>query len=319
MSTTSNVNNTVLNNYVINPRNLTQYKAFRGVTDFSNIRQFSQYESGYSFLSVLEMPIFMTKLGQQDTRIADLNNSFKHILEYEFRGLDGLPDINADTYDITDGINSVSLINKVTRDTNVTVTMNFFEKSGTPITKYSELYLTGIHDPNSQAKTYHGLIKNGLLDPGPEKEVFTFLYYVTDNTMMRIEKAYLLTNCQLTKADTSIYNGTRNDIGENHELSVEFKCFPITGYEVDVAANRLLGDITGYQVKYSKNKGTYSYNHINKSSKIIKDSDAILDTNEYKYAIVSDTSTSSSTTDTSGHVPNNYLEKAYSNNIKTNK
>ena len=34
---------TIFNSNTINPRDLTMYNAFRGVTDFNNINQFSQY------------------------------------------------------------------------------------------------------------------------------------------------------------------------------------------------------------------------------------------------------------------------------------
>ena len=197
------VNNGILNNYSIKPRNLTQYTAFRGVTDFTQIGQFAQFESGYSFLSVLQMPEFMVKLAEQDSSIASLVNSFKHMLEFEFRGLDGLPDITSETYTISDGVNEQNLINRVTMDTSVQVSSTYYEKTGNLIAKFTELYLTGIKDKMSQAKTYHGLIKNNILEPGPENEVFTMMYYVTDNTMLRIERAVLLCNCQLTTARLS--------------------------------------------------------------------------------------------------------------------
>ena len=38
------------------------YNAYRGVTDFTNINQFSQYEQGYQALFVLQMPWFMEQL-----------------------------------------------------------------------------------------------------------------------------------------------------------------------------------------------------------------------------------------------------------------
>ena len=271
------VNNGILNNYTIRPRNLTQYTAFRGVTDFTQIGQFAQFESGYSFLSVIQMPVFMTKLAEMDTGVAAMVNSFKHMLEYEFRGLEGLPDISGETYNITDGINEQTLINKVTQGTSVTVSSSYFEKTGGLITKFSEYYLTGIKDKMSQAKTYHGLIKNNILEPGPENEVFTMLYYVTDNTMLRLEKAYLLANCQLTKAETSIYNSNRSDIN-NKELSIEWTCFPITGYEVDKAAKSLLEDITGVNVTSSASNTTYKV--------VNTENVAALDSNDYTYGIM---------------------------------
>ena len=188
------VNTGIINNFVKKPKNLTQYTAFRGVTDFTQVGQFNQFETGYSFLSVIKMPKFMEMLASQDANIATVVNNFTHMLEYEFRGLSGLPDISGETYSITDGINDLNMISKVTSDTSITVSSPYFEKTGSLITRFSELYLSGIKDPKSQAKTYHGLIKHGLLEPSLENEVFTMLYYVTDNTMLELERAVLLTN-----------------------------------------------------------------------------------------------------------------------------
>lgn len=271
------VNNGILNNYTIRPRNLTQYTAFRGVTDFTQIGQFAQFESGYSFLSVIQMPTFITKLADLDTGVASLANSFKHMLEYEFRGLEGLPDLTAETYTITDGINEQALINRVTQGGSVTVSSQYFEKTGGLITKFSEYYLTGIKDKISQAKTYHGLIKNNILEPGPENEVFTMLYYVTDNTMLRLEKAVLLANCQLTKAENSIYNTQRSDIN-NKEMTIEWTCYPITGYEVDKAAKTLLEDITGVNVTSSPTQTSYKV--------VSEENVATLDSSDYTYGIM---------------------------------
>lgn len=279
-NTTSNgiVNKGLFNDYTITPRSLTQYTAFRGFTDFSQIGQFNQFESGYQFLSVISIPKFMERLGDQSDTIKNMNKSFKHMLEYEFRGLDGLTDVTGDTFEITDGINTQRMINRVTMDTSVTVSMQYFEKSGSLITKYSDYYLTGIKDRMSQAKTYHGLIANDILEPGLENEVFTLLYYVTDNTMLRLEKAVLLANAQLTKAETSMYNGSRDNIS-NKEMSIEFNCFPIMGYEVDKAASYLLKNITGVKTFFENNVLHYEVDRSVTSP-------AALDSNDYRYGIM---------------------------------
>ena len=273
------INNGLFNDYTITPANLTQYKAFRGVTDFTQIGQFNQYESGYQFLSVISIPKFMTMLGQNNSTIAQMNDNFVHTLEYEFRGMDGLPDITGDTFSITDGINEMRMINKVTMETSTTVSMSYFEKSGGLLTKYAEYYLTGIKDKMSQAKTYHGLIKNGLLAPSLENEVFTLLYYVTDSTMLRLERAVLIANAQLNKAETSMYNGSRDNIS-NKELSIEFNGFPIMGYEVDKAANYLLKNITGVKVTSSNGGKNVAYRVENSKP------DATLDSSDYRYGIL---------------------------------
>lgn len=240
---------TNINDYTINPRNLTQYNAFRGVTDFTNINQFSQYETGYQALFVLQMPYFMQKGYPQ------LSASFQHMLEYEFKGIDGLPDMTADTMEITDGINTQRLINKVTYDTSATISSEYYEKTGSLITKFSELYLNGIKDKNSQAKTYNGLILDGTItDPGPDKEIFTMLYVATDSTMYRIERAVLLANCQLTKAETSMYNGNRSDIN-NKPITIEWTCFPIMNNSVDRAAKAVLDKVNGIKFDYVKDSG----------------------------------------------------------------
>lgn len=274
-------NNGLINNWTKKPRNLTQYTAFRGVTDFTQIGQFNQFETGYSFLSVLEMPKFMTMLGKNSAAIGNLVNSFQHMLEYEFRGLSGLPDITGETFEITDGINTQNIINKVSSDTAVTVSMNYFEKSGGLITKFAEYYLTGIKDRMTQAKHYHGLIKHGLLEPGYENEIFTMMYYVTDNTMLRLEKAYLLCNCQLNKAETSMYDSQKGEYG-NKEMTIEFNCFPVWGYEVDKAAKVLLEDITGVSVDIKNGVADYT---VDTTTDV-----AALDSNDYLFGIMDEDS-----------------------------
>ena len=267
----------IANEYVKRPRDLTSYEAFRGVTDFTNIDQFNQFETGYSFLAVLQMPTFMKMLAEQDNNIGIVYNQFKHILEYEFRGLDGLPDIGVENNTITNGVQEINMINKVTEDSAITVSMNYFEKSGSPITKFSELYLTGIKDKRTQAKHYHGLIASNQLAPGYENEIFTLMYFVTDNTYLELEKAVLLSNCQLTSCKNSIYNSNKGDIA-NQELSVEFQCLPITGAKVDQAAKELLKAITGVQVTQQTAKTNYQIT-AGKNDKI-----ASLNSNGYEYA-----------------------------------
>lgn len=247
MAIDSRYGSNIANGYIKRPKDLTGYSAFRGVTDFTNIGQFNQFETGYSFLFVLQMPKFMQMLADTDSNIQLVYNQFKHILEYEFRGLDGLPDIGVENSTISNGVQDINMINKVTEDSAITVSMQYFEKLGSPITKFSELYLTGIKDKRSQAKHYHGLIANGNLAPGYENEIFTMMYVVTDNTYLEAERVVLLSNCQLTKCESSIYNSTRGDIS-NKELSVEFQCLPITGAKVDKAGKALLQAITGVQV-----------------------------------------------------------------------
>jgi hypothetical protein len=107
------------------------------------------------------------------------------------------------------------------------------------------------------------------------------MYYVTDNTMLRLEKAYLLCNCQLTKAETSIYDSTKGDIG-NKEMTIEWNCFPVWGYEVDKAAKVLLEDITGVSADVKNNVLKYSVD----TTKSV----AALDSNDYLFGVLNSSS-----------------------------
>lgn len=215
------------------------FACMRGVTDFTNAAQFNLYEGGYSHLFVISMPKYIEKLYDDDGDVRKLAETFKYILEYEFKGLDGIDDISTDQLEVTDGISTMNVIGKVTKQSAAEVTMSFTEKSGSAITNFIRYYLEGIKDPRTQAKTYHGLIKQGKLYGGFENEVFTLLYIVTDNTMLQIEKAYLLCNAWPTSAKTSIYNTTKGEI-DKKDIDVTFQCFVLDGPEVDKRALQVL-------------------------------------------------------------------------------
>lgn len=230
--------------YLKKPTNLTQYKLMKGVTDFGQLEQFNLYESGYSFLVVCKIPKFLEELTKKDAKdesgLKSLIETYVHVLENEFKGLDGIEDITVDTLEISDGISSINLISKVTQQSTSTVSMRFLEKSGSVLTKTHELYLRGIKDPKTQVKHYHGLLEDGTIaEAGYEHEVFTLLYFVTDNTARNVEKAYLLMCAQPTKAETSIYNSEKGDIA-NKEVTVEMNCIPVTGEMVDKKAKEVL-------------------------------------------------------------------------------
>ena len=241
------------------PMDVTQYTLMRGVTDFGNLKQYDLYETGYPFLIVVDYPRFLETLKTQNEDYRSLIENYIHILEYEFRGLDGLDNITADTSELTNGINSLNLITKVNEQANGTFTMRYWEKSGSTITRVHKLFLTGIKDPRTQIKTYHGLIDRGaILNPGFHNEVFTFLYFVTDNTMAKVEAAYLIIAAQPTTAEVNIYNVEKGTM-EFKELSVEFTGFPYTSAKVNEAAQNILEWINGFGYTYDAG-GKVQYN-----------------------------------------------------------
>ena len=199
------------------PKDITRYMLSRGVVDYSDLYQFDNYETGYSFLIVLKIPEFLSKLKDYNDTYKTLINDYTHILEYDFKGLDGLDDLTIDTNSLSDGINEINIITKTNEQSAGSFTMRFYERSGSIITKVNELFIRGIKDPRTQVKRYNGLIdpinkSTSVIQAGYENETFEFLYGVCDNTMSNIEKAYLLVACQPTSAEMSMYNSQKGEI-----------------------------------------------------------------------------------------------------------
>ena len=220
-------------------RDITKYNLMRGVPDFGSLVQFNPYETGYAAFIICGMPKFIEALAAMDDEYYKLVENWKHIVEYEFKSFDGLQDLNAETITLGDDLNNINVINKVNMQSASDFTLTYDEKSGSPITKFAKLYLTGIKDPRTQVKTYHGLIHNDLMEPGFENEVFTFLFISTDNTMRNVEAAYLLIGCQLNSADTDMYNYTKGDISKR-DVQVKFTGYPITSSEIEKCATEMI-------------------------------------------------------------------------------
>lgn len=250
----------------LTPNPVTKYTLFRGVTDYTNLAQFDLYETGYSFLILLEIPYFMEKLGESNSEYQSLINNYRHIIEYEFRGAQGIEDIQGEPSPLQNGITDLNLITKVTEQGGGQFSMNYFERSGSVITKTHELFLRGIKDPKTQVKRYNGLLQSPLTnrnaaiamssdyttsnlvtmtDKGFQYEIFHFLLIVTDNTALNIEKCYILASCQPALANTSIYNVTRGDI-QFQEMAVQFNGMPIPGRVVNKIGQEFLNKINQY-------------------------------------------------------------------------
>ena len=229
----------------ITPRDFTKYTLGRGVTDFSLLKQFNMYEKGYPYLIVLKIPEMLDKLKNLNTDYGNLIANYIHLLEYDFKGLEGIEDMSADQTEINNGITKLDVITKVNWGQGSTdFSMKYQERQGSVFTRVNELYLRGIKDPRTQAKRYNGLLKTAgeeqsILEAGYENEVFQFLYFVTDNTVREIEKAVLLASCQMKNAEMSIYNQDKGQI-EWTDLNLQFSGYPITGPAITAKAQTFL-------------------------------------------------------------------------------
>lgn len=223
------------------PRDVTAFTLFRGVTDFSNLVQFNNFESGYSFLIVLSIPKFLDNMCAQNNDYKTLIQNYRHILEYEFKGISGFDDITSETSEISNGVSNLQLITKVNMQSASQFSMRYTEKSGLTLAKVNELFLRGIKDPKSQVKTYNGLLADGTMsEAGYEFETFSFLYFVTDNTTLNIEKAYLIVAAQPTTAGLAeVSNSERGEIGWK-EVDMQFNGIPLVGPGVTAKARLFL-------------------------------------------------------------------------------
>lgn len=254
MPTSTTTNSTVATSGVFKglktPRELLNYNLMRGVTDFSNLEQWDLYEKGYPFLCVVSIPQYLRDLADNDDNARIIIDNYVHILENDFRGIDNVDNITGEPNgEITNGIRSIQVINKVTKASNSNFSLQYYERSGSILTKAHELYLTGIKDPDTQVKHYHGLIDEWVFngnrtisgaDPGPHQECFTFMYFLTDNTMTKIERAFLIAAAQPTSANFSdLYTGNKGDISFA-EISLPFNGFFINNDYVYQKAHAML-------------------------------------------------------------------------------
>ena len=257
-------------------KDLTGYRLMRGVPDFGSLVQFTPYETGYAAFIICQMPEFINKLVSIDPgNYGTLVSTWKQIIEFEFKSFDGLQDISVETMTLGDDLNNINVINKVNMQSASEFTLSYEEKTGTPLTKFARLYLTGIKDPRTQVKTYHGLIHNGVLADGFENEVFSFLFINTDSTMMNVEAAYLIVAAQLNSADTDMYNYTKGDINKR-DVQVKFNGFPIQSTEIDNAAQKLIRHLLSSDAGNKQiivNSMNYNYTGTDKLLRTMKDQD----------------------------------------------
>ena len=202
-------------------KDVTKYKLMRGVPDFGTLVQFNPYETGYAAFVICQMPRFIEKLASTNDYYRRLMLNWMHIIEYEFKSFEGLEALSAETIQLGDDLNNINVISKVNMQSASEFSMTYDEKSGSPLTKFAKLYLTGLKDPRTQVKNYHGLIHSGQMEPGFENECFSFLFMATDNTMREIESATLIVAAQLNSADTDMYNFTKGEIGKK-DVTVKF-------------------------------------------------------------------------------------------------
>lgn len=223
------------------PRNGYEFMMFKGVTDFTNLSQFNLFETGYGLLICIEVPKFIQMLANKNDEIRNLLDIYIKTIESEFKSLSGLNSYSVESNPISDGIVEISPISKVTFEASGTFSMPYMEKSGSPLSRFHEIVLRGIKDPRSEFKTYFGELEADYsLEAGFEKECFSFLYLITDNTGRELERAIYFTGCQPQSAPFSeLFEITKGTI-DNPEISLEYSYHMVESEEINKIALSIL-------------------------------------------------------------------------------
>lgn len=101
---------------------------------------------------------------------------------------------------------------------------------------------TGIFDPSTLTIKEFNPMYN-YCTPSFANEVFSFLYIVTDNTWLQVERAYLLSNAQITKAPLGLLSNCEKGNIELAEIDLTFNCFVVSNDNVNAAAYKYLQKI----------------------------------------------------------------------------
>ena len=253
-------------------KDVTKYRLMRGVPDFGSLVQFNPYVTGYAAFIICQMPKFIELLAKQNPYYRKLMLNWMHIVEYEFKSFEGLEPMSAEVIQLGDDLNNINVISKVNMQSASEFSLTYDEKSGSPLTKFHKLYLSGIRDPRTQVRSYHGLIHSDQMDPGFENECFTFLFITTDDTMREPESATLIVAAQLNAADTDMYNFTKGDIGKK-DVTVKFNGYPIQGAYVDMVARDMMKFLLSKNAGARQiiiNSNNYNYTGLDVAAKTLK-------------------------------------------------
>lgn len=228
---------TIQSNIKSNVKDLTGYSLFLGGLNVKSkaLEQYNPQKTGYSRIFFVKMPPFMEKIMPNKTK------NFKHIMEYGFKSIDGIQNLQMEFEPITGGYAGRSFeIPTILKDETNTITIKVQEMSGSPIREYVEMWLTGIADPHTGMAHYHGAMDgdNGL-EYAQSNHTAEAIYVSTDATGKNIEFACLLSNMipKVVKRDQFNYeSGTHNTV----EYDVEYTCTLYTSPDVNTVATKLL-------------------------------------------------------------------------------
>ena len=206
-----------------NTKDFGEFGLFLGGLDVSmkNIDQFDPLRQGFSRIFVMRAPRFMEEMDVDATR------RFKHLVEFGFKRIDGIQDMDMDTEEITGGYTGGRFeIPNVVRDNTQAITIQVYEFSGSPVREYIDTWMTGISDPLTGLAHYHGMLSD-TIPYRASNHVMECIYCTTDPTGIDIEYACMFSNMMPKSVKKAQFNF---DSGQHGAVEMDLE-FTTTKYE----------------------------------------------------------------------------------------
>lgn len=209
---------------------------FKGIVrlDDKNINQFQQKMTGFGFFFWTKSPPMFDKGNPE------LWRAFKNYTEKGASTFDGFGSMTLDTSEITGGINGRPIVlPEVTKEDQNTFSMQVWEPKGSMCKSTIEWWMTGISDPETGFRHYHGLIGGGQLESKPSNHTAECIYIQTDETGYGIETAAFYANVFPTNIDKSDANFTSGD-HTYVQLTLEFACRKYQSQYINEVAKEII-------------------------------------------------------------------------------
>lgn len=193
---------------------------FKGILrlDDKNINQFQQKMTGYNFFFWTKSPPMFDKGNPEMWR------SFKNYTEKGATTFDGFGSMTLDTTEVMGGFNGRVVVLPVsTKEDQNNFSMQVWEPKGSLTRSTMEWWMSGISDPETGLRHYHGLIEAGELESKPSNHTAECIYIQTDETGLGIESAHFFSNIFPTSVDKSDANFSAGD-HTYVQLTLEFSC-----------------------------------------------------------------------------------------------
>lgn len=186
--------NTLQTNIKSNTKDMTKYSLFLGGLNVKSaaLEAYDPLKTGYARIFFLRMPRFM------ETILPNKTIKFRHLMEYGFIGVDGIGNTTLDFEQISGGYSGRQFdVASVAKDETQSITLKTYEFSGSPVREYTDMWISGISDPQSGIGHYHGAMdKDPTIRYAAVNHTAEAIYVVTDPTgrSTGIEYCCLLTN-----------------------------------------------------------------------------------------------------------------------------